>query len=106
MFLSGKSTSSAAAEKSFSMDPVPYKTSRISSTGFGYKFEVNPGQKFIRLHFYPASYRGFENSVDFFTVKAGPFTLLGNFSASLTAETLGVKYHVKEFCLNVNEREH
>ncbi|KAL3523597.1 hypothetical protein ACH5RR_016431 [Cinchona calisaya] len=104
MFLSGKSTSSAAAEKPFSIDPVPYKTSRISSTEFRYTFEVNPGQKFIRLHFYPASYRGFENSVDFFTVKAGPFTLLGNFSASLTAETLGVKYHVKEFCLNVNEK--
>ncbi|KAL3523549.1 hypothetical protein ACH5RR_016383 [Cinchona calisaya] len=103
IFRSDKSRSSTAAQKSsyFSIDPVPYKTSRISSTEFGYTFEVNPGQKFIRLHFYPASYLGFENSIDFFTVKAGPFTLLKDFSASHTAETLGVKYLVKEFCLNV-----
>ncbi|KAL3523584.1 hypothetical protein ACH5RR_016418 [Cinchona calisaya] len=87
----------------FSIDPVPYKTSRISSTEFGYSFQVNPGQKFIRLHFYPASYRGFENSIDFFTVTSGPFTLLKDFSASHTAETLGVKYLVKEFCLYVTE---
>ncbi|KAL3517533.1 hypothetical protein ACH5RR_020122 [Cinchona calisaya] len=105
MFLSGKSRSSTAGEKSFSVDPVPYKTSRISSTEFHYSFEVNPGQKFIRLHFYPASYRGFENSIDFFTVKAGPFTLLQDFSASLTAETLGIKYLVKEFCLNMEEKK-
>ncbi|KAL3523571.1 hypothetical protein ACH5RR_016405 [Cinchona calisaya] len=106
IFLSGKSRSSTPAQKSssFSVDPVPYKTSRVSSTEFHYTFQVNPGQKFIRLHFYPASYHGFENSIDFFTVKAGPFTLLGNFSASLAAQTSGVKYLVKEFCLNVEEK--
>ncbi|KAL3523587.1 hypothetical protein ACH5RR_016421 [Cinchona calisaya] len=43
MFLSGKSRSSTAAKKSFSVDPVPYRTSRISSTEFRYTFEVNPG---------------------------------------------------------------
>ncbi|KAL3523552.1 hypothetical protein ACH5RR_016386 [Cinchona calisaya] len=102
MFLSGESVA-AQISSSFSVDPLPYNTSRISSTEFGYSFQLNPGQKFIRLHFYPASYRGFENSIDFFTVKAGPFTLLGNFSASLAAQTLGVKYLVKEFCLNVEE---
>ncbi|KAL3523577.1 hypothetical protein ACH5RR_016411 [Cinchona calisaya] len=105
IFPSGKSRISTASQKSslFSVDPVPYKTSRISSTEFAYSFQVNPGQKFIRLHFYPASYRGFENSIDFFTVKAGPFTLLKDFSASQAAETLGVKYLVKEFGLNVEE---
>ncbi|XP_027163752.1 receptor-like protein kinase FERONIA [Coffea eugenioides] len=102
-FLSGKSRISTAAEKPFPIDPVPYKTSRVSATEFGYSFEVSPGQKFIRLHLYPASYRGFENSIDSFTVKAGPFTLLRDFSASITAETSGVKYLIKEFCLNVEE---
>ncbi|KAL3523581.1 hypothetical protein ACH5RR_016415 [Cinchona calisaya] len=58
------------------MDPIPYKTSRISTTEFGYTFEVNPG----------------------------PFTLLRNFSASLATQTLGVKYLVKEYSLNVEER--
>ncbi|XP_027104832.2 putative receptor-like protein kinase At5g39000 [Coffea arabica] len=102
-FLSGKSRISTAAEKPFPIDPVPYKSSRVSATEFGYSFEVSPGQKFIRLHLYPALYRGFENSVDSFTVKAGPFTLLRDFSASITAETSGVKYLIKEFCLNVEE---
>ncbi|KAI5648506.1 hypothetical protein M9H77_34511 [Catharanthus roseus] len=72
----------------------------FGDTGTRSVIYVNPGQKFIRLHFYPSSYRGFENSQDF-NVKAGPFTLLKNFSASLAANALGVKYLVKEFCLNV-----
>ncbi|KAL3523550.1 hypothetical protein ACH5RR_016384 [Cinchona calisaya] len=75
MFLSGESVA-AQISSSFSVDPLPYNTSRISSTEFGYSFQLNP---------------------------AGPFTLLGNFSASLAAQTLGVKYLVKEFCLNVEE---
>ncbi|KAL3523616.1 hypothetical protein ACH5RR_016450 [Cinchona calisaya] len=96
-------SSSIAAEKSISADRVPYMTSRISANQFCYSFQVNPGQKFIRLHFYPISYLGFEKSRDFFTVKAGSFTLLGNFSASLAAEASGENYIVKEYCLNVEE---
>ncbi|KAL3520837.1 hypothetical protein ACH5RR_018986 [Cinchona calisaya] len=99
----GKSKSSTSLEKTFYADPIPSMTSRISATPFHYTFQVTPGQKFIRLHFYPASYRGFENSVDLFTVKAGPFTLLRDFSASVTAGVSGEKYIVKEFCLNVEE---
>ncbi|XP_027155604.1 receptor-like protein kinase FERONIA [Coffea eugenioides] len=100
----GKSRSSTALqESSLSVDPVPYTTARISATPFYYTFQVSPGQKFIRLHFYPASYRGFEKSMDFFTVKAGPFTLLRDFSASYAADTSSVKYLVKEFCVNVEE---
>ncbi|XP_027102596.1 receptor-like protein kinase FERONIA [Coffea arabica] len=100
----GKSRSSTALQvSSLSVDPVPYTTARISATPFYYTFQVSPGQKFIRLHFYPASYRGFEKSMDFFTVKAGPFTLLRDFSASYAADTSSVKYLVKEFCVNVEE---
>ncbi|KAL3520841.1 hypothetical protein ACH5RR_018990 [Cinchona calisaya] len=100
----GKSRTSNAVDKSFSVDSVPYRNSRISETPFHYTFQVNSGQIFLRLHFYPASYRGFENSVDFFTVKAGPFTLLRDFSASVTGGGgSSVQYIVKEFCLNVEE---
>ncbi|KAL0343788.1 UNVERIFIED_CONTAM: Receptor-like protein kinase FERONIA [Sesamum angustifolium] len=42
---------------------------------------------------------------DLFTVEAGPFTLLSNFSASLTADVLGLKSFAKEFCLNIRENE-
>nr|XP_027104831.1 receptor-like protein kinase FERONIA isoform X2 [Coffea arabica] len=97
----GRTRSSIAVNKLSSVDGVPYRTSRISATPFQYTFRVTPGQIFLRLHFYPASYRGFEKSLDLFTVKAGPFTLLRDFSASLTADGSGEKYVVKEFCLNV-----
>ncbi|KAG5528924.1 hypothetical protein RHGRI_029547 [Rhododendron griersonianum] len=51
-----------------------------------------------------ASYRGgFKRSKAFFTIKAGPCTLLSNFSASLTVDTLGVQYLVKEYCVHVEE---
>ncbi|GFZ19217.1 malectin/receptor-like protein kinase family protein [Actinidia rufa] len=84
---------------------VPYVSARISRSQFSYTFKVNPGQKYIRLHFYPASYPGFERSKSFFTVKAGPYTLLSNFSASFTADALGLKSFVKEFCLNMGENQ-
>ncbi|XP_057482773.1 receptor-like protein kinase FERONIA [Actinidia eriantha] len=84
---------------------VPYGSARISRSQFSYTFKVNPGQKYIRLHFYPASYPGFERSKAFFTVKAGPYTLLSNFSTSLTADALGLKSFVKEFCLNMGENQ-
>lgn len=104
----GKSRNLVAVNKSSSADYVLYRTSRISATRFQYTFQVTPGQKFLRIHFYPASYRGFEKSIDFFTVKAGTFTLLRDFSASITAtDGSSVKYIVKLFeCRRKREFEH
>ncbi|CAI9094533.1 OLC1v1030291C1 [Oldenlandia corymbosa var. corymbosa] len=82
---------------------IPYRTSRISATEFRYTFAVIPGQKIVRLHFYPASYSGFEKWIDCFSVEAGPFTLLKDYSPSLAAKTLAKKYIIKEFCLNIEE---
>ncbi|XP_058187727.1 receptor-like protein kinase FERONIA [Rhododendron vialii] len=98
-------TSKAFRQLSDIVHLVPYMTARISRSQFSYTFEVNPGQKFVRLHFFPVSYPGFESSQAFFTVKAGPYTLLSNFSASLTASALGKKSFVREFCLNVVENQ-
>ncbi|KAL0341671.1 UNVERIFIED_CONTAM: Receptor-like protein kinase ANXUR1 [Sesamum calycinum] len=87
-------------------DLVPYRYTRISCFKFSYVFqEVSPGQKCIRLHFNPVSYRGFEMYRDLFIVEAGRLTLLGNFSASLTAHALGLKYFVKEFWIIVEENQ-
>jgi hypothetical protein len=52
-------------------------------------FPVTAGQKFIRLYFYPASYPNFDRSKALFFVKAGRFTLLSSFNASLTADADG-----------------
>ncbi|KAG8384597.1 hypothetical protein BUALT_Bualt04G0134400 [Buddleja alternifolia] len=103
--IKGSSTTSSVMHKSTSAYPVPYKTARASRSQFSYSFQVNQGQKIIRLHFNPVSYQGFKRLKDSFTVEAGSFTLLNNFSASLTADALGVDFLAKEFCLNIEENQ-
>ncbi|XP_022727776.1 receptor-like protein kinase FERONIA [Durio zibethinus] len=88
-----------------SVDRVPYMTGRVSSSEFKYTFPVTPGQKFLRLYFYSASYKQFDPSKAFFSVKAGSFTLLKNFSALLVADSLGFRSFFREFCLNLKENE-
>ncbi|KAI8534143.1 hypothetical protein RHMOL_Rhmol10G0066000 [Rhododendron molle] len=101
-----KLISSKATNPSLSPDPVPYTSARLSRSPFTYAFRVSPGQKFIRLHFYPATYQGgFKRSKAFFTVKAGPYTVLSNFSASLTADASGLDSLVKEYCVNAEENQ-
>ncbi|XP_047320260.1 receptor-like protein kinase FERONIA [Impatiens glandulifera] len=93
--------SSSDDHRSYSLDPTPYMTARASRSSFTYTFRVGSGYKFIRLHFYPASYSAFKRSAAFFTVKSGPYTLLNNFSAFLAVKSLGLKFIVKEFTLYV-----
>ncbi|KAK9199463.1 hypothetical protein WN944_014654 [Citrus x changshan-huyou] len=81
---------------------VPYSTSRVSHSQFTYIFNVTAGQKFIRLHFNPTSKPRFNPSAAFFSVKAASFTLLRNFSASLTADGNGHPFF-KEFCINIED---
>ncbi|KAG8368009.1 hypothetical protein BUALT_Bualt15G0000700 [Buddleja alternifolia] len=108
--LKGSSSSSSSSHNSkiiSSLDPsIPYNTARISRSQFSYSFQLNPGQKFIRLHFNPSnSYNGFQSFNDLFTVEAGPFTLLTNFSASITAHALAVNTFVKEFCVSIQQNQ-
>ncbi|CAA0828355.1 Putative receptor-like protein kinase [Striga hermonthica] len=103
--IQGSSTTSTVNTKLITADPIPHKTARISHSRFSYIFHVKPGQKIIRLHFNPSPYKGFKGFKDLFTVEAGPFTLLDNFSAALTADALGMSSFSKEFCLNVQENE-
>ncbi|KAI8553901.1 hypothetical protein RHMOL_Rhmol05G0052400 [Rhododendron molle] len=101
-----KLISSKATDQPLPYYPIPYTTARLSRWPFAYTFRVTPGQKLIRLHFYPASYRGgFKRSKALFTVKAGPYTLLSNFSASLTADALSLQCLVKEYCVDVEEEQ-
>uniref|UniRef100_A0A5B7A965 Protein kinase domain-containing protein n=1 Tax=Davidia involucrata TaxID=16924 RepID=A0A5B7A965_DAVIN len=97
------SITTKASPQGSSIDPVPYLTARISHSQFTYTFPVTPGQKFIRLYFFSTSYQGFNKSNAFFSVKTGRYTLLNNFSASLTAQSLGREYFFREFCVNVEE---
>ncbi|XP_062162672.1 receptor-like protein kinase FERONIA [Alnus glutinosa] len=92
-------------QQSSSTEEVPYANARLSLSAFTYMFPVTAGQKFIRLYFYPASYHNFDRFNALFSVKAGRFTLLSNFSASLTADADGGSGDtiLREYCVNIEE---
>ncbi|KAF3631017.1 putative HUA2-like protein 1-like [Capsicum annuum] len=102
LHLRGKSTKSKVPHQAGLSSPVPYKSARTSRHEFTYQFSVKPGQKFIRLHFKPASYKGFKKSKAIFSVKTSQHTLLSDFIPTLAA---GLNYFKKEFCINVQESE-
>ncbi|KAL2464248.1 Receptor-like protein kinase ANXUR1 [Forsythia ovata] len=95
-------TTSANAQ---SQDPslpsnVPYMRARIFKSESTYKFSISPKERhLIRLHFYPSFYNNMNCFDAFFSVTVGGFTLLNNFSASITAQALTQAYIVKEFAL-------
>ncbi|TYI20098.1 hypothetical protein ES332_A07G211900v1 [Gossypium tomentosum] len=86
-------------------ETVPYLTVRVSRSEFKYTFPVTPGQKFVLLYFHAESYKEYDRSKAFFPVKAGSFTLLKNFSASLVANSKGRNWFPREFYLNVEDNE-
>ncbi|KAM7510163.1 hypothetical protein LguiB_009038 [Lonicera macranthoides] len=100
------SFASNASEKDPSVTQVPYMTARIfRGSPFTYNFHLSTGPKFVRLYFYSATYSGLDKSKSLFSVKFGDYTLLKNFSASLTIAVLEppVPFFVKEFILHVND---
>lgn len=79
---------------------VPYMSARIFKSEYTYKFSVSPKKRlWIRLHFYPSTYSNLNSSDSYFYAAANGFTLLNNFSASITAKALTQAYIVKEFSL-------
>ncbi|KAJ9187357.1 hypothetical protein P3X46_002820 [Hevea brasiliensis] len=96
-----KSTVSTASSMDPGVPQVPYKTARLFYSEFTYIFNVTPGPKFVRLHFYPHSYSGLDASKAFLSVTCGHYTLLSNFSASLGANYNNVHTFVKEFIIHV-----
>ncbi|XP_076931479.1 receptor-like protein kinase FERONIA [Bidens hawaiensis] len=102
----------------FTLDPsdtqTPYSSARIfPDFAFTYTFPVSEGPKFLRLYFYAATY--FEQSL--FSVSSNGYSLLNNFSASLTASLLAktrsdVEVHgyralnfVKEYIIYVKDTQ-
>ncbi|KAL4615609.1 hypothetical protein ACB092_07G138800 [Castanea dentata] len=83
-----KSVTSQTPEE-FTDIKAPYTTARISYSQFTYVFPLTVGPKF--------------KSEDNFTVKAGSFTLLRNFSAASNHGYTGQNEIVKEFCIYVDE---
>ncbi|KAJ6421526.1 hypothetical protein OIU84_028823 [Salix udensis] len=83
---------------------APYDTARVSRSEFTYTFPVTTtGPKFVRLHFYPASYPGFNRSKASFSVTTGRYTFLSNFSGFHYTDPLGARGYAREFILNVED---
>ncbi|XP_022761275.1 receptor-like protein kinase ANXUR2 [Durio zibethinus] len=79
---------------------VPYMNVRIFRSTSSYKFSVSPKTRlWLRLHFYPSNYNNLDPSMAYFSVIANGFTLLKNFSASITAKALTLAYIAREFSL-------
>lgn len=96
---------------------VPYNTARLSLSEFSYSFPVSEGPKFVRLHFYSYDYDKYLEKKDYvgdqifprsdalFSVTSGRFTLLQNFSVSLTADYLNSSSFYQEFCVVVDNNQ-
>ncbi|KAK9939578.1 hypothetical protein M0R45_016270 [Rubus argutus] len=105
-FKSSTASQTRKAPPSSPASQPPYTTARLSYSEFTYKIPLSPGQKFIRLHFNPATYNpDFDRSNSLFSIKAGPFTLLSNFNASVAADFYGGSPLIREFCVNVETEQ-
>ncbi|KAF8387645.1 hypothetical protein HHK36_026299 [Tetracentron sinense] len=83
---------------------VPYMSARIFTSESTYRFSVTPKKRhWVRLHFYPSTYSTLNASDAYFSVVSGDFTLLNNFSASITAQALTQAYIVREFSLTPSD---
>ncbi|KAK1283520.1 Receptor-like protein kinase FERONIA [Acorus calamus] len=99
-----KTVSATPSDQPSGVPTVPYMTARIFQTPYTYSFPVTPGLKFVRLHFYPSNFTDpkFVASDSFFSISVGPYTLLNNFSALLTAQAMNFEYISKEFSINIS----
>ncbi|XP_047152348.1 receptor-like protein kinase FERONIA [Vigna umbellata] len=106
-FLSPINLSVSAPSLTQSTIQGPYTHARLSHSPFTYSFPLTQGPKFIRLFFYSTSYQNFPRSLSSFSVKAGPYTLLQDFNASLNADADDDPSHpdilFREYCINFQD---
>ncbi|KAK7340070.1 hypothetical protein VNO77_20762 [Canavalia gladiata] len=95
------STTSPAATQDPAVAQVPYMTARVFHAPYTYTFPVASGWKFLRLHFYSASYAGLNSSNALFGVTAQSYELLRNFSVAQNTLALNFAYIVKEYSIYV-----
>ncbi|KAI3760858.1 hypothetical protein L1987_51258 [Smallanthus sonchifolius] len=106
------SFSSAPDRLDASLLQPPYSNARVFKTSsFTYTFPVSQGPKFLRLHFYPATYSDLDTKQSFFSVSSNGYTLLTNFNAFLTLSFLRSRTNatnarvVKEFLIYVKDTQ-
>ncbi|PIA39826.1 hypothetical protein AQUCO_02600352v1 [Aquilegia coerulea] len=93
-----------------------YKTARFFTESSNYTFGVDPGNYYLRLHFYPFSFEDNDVSKSLFTIMANNLKLVSGFSVTTEIsrknsymETLGSNSSssslMKEYFVNVNSAE-
>ncbi|KHN40613.1 receptor-like protein kinase FERONIA [Glycine soja] len=101
----GSSTAKSATSPAATQDPavpqVPYMTARVFHAPYTYTFPVASGWKFLRLHFYSASYSSLNASDALFAMAANSYTVLRNFSVAQTTLALNYAYIMREFAIHV-----
>lgn len=65
-------------------------------------FPVSPGPKFVRLHFFPASYQDLSISDAIFSVSVGQYTLLRATPASYSADRSTGNIVIREYIIDVD----
>ncbi|KAL4581968.1 hypothetical protein LXL04_006502 [Taraxacum kok-saghyz] len=89
-----------------SVNQPQYTTARIfNSSSFTYRFPVSEGPKFLRLFFYPTTYSDLNADQSFFSATSNGYSLLTNFSASMTASFLKEASFFKEFIIYVKDTQ-
>ncbi|KAL5731605.1 hypothetical protein ACHQM5_004316 [Ranunculus cassubicifolius] len=93
-----------------------YKTARFFTEPANYTFGVDPGNYYLRLHFYPFSFGGNDISKSLFTIRANNLKLVSEFAVpaeisrrSKYMESLGRNYSssslMKEYFLSVDSAQ-
>lgn len=100
--LPSSSATVADPQRASPVPKVPYLTARIFTSPSTYSFPLAVGRVFLRLYFYSCNYGNYTATDAFFSVTAGPYTLLHNFSAYLVADAADSACIVREFSLNVS----
>ncbi|KAK7397319.1 hypothetical protein VNO78_18487 [Psophocarpus tetragonolobus] len=96
----GSITSRASYQDPSLTSEVPYMSARFFKSEATYKFPVQPDKRYwLRLHFYPSLYDGFNPSDSYFSLTANGVTLLSNFSASTICDALSQAYIDREYSL-------
>lgn len=95
-----------------------YRTARFFTTTGNYSFKISsPGRHWVRLHFYPFTFKNYSVNSSLFSVNVGSLQLLSNLNVSgeiadrnadtqfSASERPNVAYIMKEYLIDVNSSD-
>ncbi|KAL9389353.1 hypothetical protein Peur_017958 [Populus x canadensis] len=99
-------TDFSSVTRVYAIDPSnrekPRISACISTKKFSFQFPVSDGPNFLRLHFKPVTYSGFDVSKALFSISVGPYTLITTSESSYSKYFPNSDYAIREFCVNTD----